>query len=487
MAAVLYRHQIEALERAKKQNLALFHECGCGKTFTALKIIEYWKNQYAEKRNGSSTADRHNAAGSSFSALAVCPLSILESAWIEDCRKFTPDLSIVSLWSQRPLQRLRRLREAYDIYLINYELFKTLFEEIQAKGFDTLIVDESSKMKAHDSQITKALLAMAGVRSRNYGTRFPVGRTIPHRYILSGTPAPNDRSEYWSQITFLSPGQAFSDNFYAFRGRYFVPRPLGRTGINLWDFTKDRRLQKQFQERMAPWCHVVRKADAVDLPEQVNLIRKVELSKNERKAYETFRNELALRFAGEEILASSALTEIMKLRQLTGGFCYGAAGTHLTGRSKLNELLGLLEEIGDKPVIIWCSFRHEIEEILRAIPDAAALWSGCGEREKVIGDFKMGKCRYLAANPQSAGHGLTFTNCRDAIYFSLNYSWELQKQSQDRIHRIGQNRKCTYTYLIAKDTIDELIYETVTKKKKISEEVLKYLRNYSVSCAGGKK
>jgi SNF2 family DNA or RNA helicase len=467
MKMVLYKHQQEALGRAMEGNLALFHECGTGKTLTALKIIEYHKQRIQECRN---IGIQWNGA------LVVCPLSIIESAWIEDCRRFTPQLSIISLWSQRPQERLRRLRETHDIFLVNFETFKMIFEEIKTKGFDILIIDESSKMKAHDSQITRALMALAGVRSRGKGTIYPASRAIPHRYILSGTPAPNDRSEYWSQITFIAPGMAFSDNFYSFRGRYFVPRPLGRTGINLWDFTKDGTLQEEFKAQMAPWCHVVRKADAVDLPEQVHQIRKVELSKAERKAYETFRDELVLRFAKEEILASSALTEIMKLRQLTSGFCYGTMGIHQTGKSKLKELLSLLEEIGDKPVIIWCNFRHEIGEILKAIPDATALWSGSPDREKVIADFKTGKCRILVANPQSAGHGLTFTNCCDAVYFSMNYSWELQKQSQDRIHRIGQKSKCTYTYLIARDTIDELIYDTVTKKQKISEEVLKYLR-----------
>ena len=41
----LYKHQQVAVERATKSNLALFHECGTGKTLTALKIIEYHKNR----------------------------------------------------------------------------------------------------------------------------------------------------------------------------------------------------------------------------------------------------------------------------------------------------------------------------------------------------------------------------------------------------------------------------------------------------------
>ena len=227
---------------------------------------------------------------------------------------------------------------------------------------------------------------------------------------------------------------------------------------------------------MTPVCDVVSKADAVDLPEQVHEIRVVELSKPERTAYETFRRELAIRFANEDILASSALVEVMKARQLTSGFCYGQNGTHRVGKSKLTELLSLLDEIGNKPVIIWCSFRHEIQTLLDVLPRSAALWSGTDDRDEVIAGFKDGTYRTLIANPQSAAHGLTFVNCSYAVYFSLTYSYELAKQSQDRIHRIGQDSKCTYYYLIARDTIDEVVYAAVREKKKLSEAVLGYLK-----------
>ena len=51
------------------------------------------------------------------------------------------------------------------------------------------------------------------------------------------------------------------------------------------------------------------------------------------------------------------------------------------------------------------------------------------------------------------------------------------KQSQDRIHRIGQQHKCTYHYLLADGTIDEVIFKAVQEKKDLSESVLAYLKN----------
>lgn len=460
----LFKHQIEGLNIAHKGSHAFFWDCGTGKSCLGLNIIKHWK----AKGVGP--------------ALVVCPLSIIEAAWVEDCQKFTPELSITSLWlpqtSNRRLKQIDLLiSQNFDIYVANYETFKTLLPTIKRKKFQVLIVDESSKMKSPASQITRALLSLAGITTRaKGGVKFYADETIPHRYLLSGTPAPNDESEYWSQAKFITGegNNVFNDNFYAFRSRYFFSIPLGRTGQNIWKFRKETK--QEFTDKLSEVAHVVRKQDAVDLPPQVHEKRYIELSKEERKAYDKLKNDLVLEFADEMILASNALVEVMKLRQLTSGFLYGEQ-THITGRSKLNELKALLEEIGDKQVIIWCNFKCEIETLFKELVDCDAIWSGTHNKDETIRNFQQGKTKYLIANPQSAAHGLTFTNCNYAIYYSLNYSYEYQKQSQDRIHRIGQQNKCTYYHLIARDTVDEVIYKAVNSKAELSKEVLSYLRD----------
>ena len=194
----LYQHQQKALRKAKQGNLALFHDCGTGKTLTALRIIEYWKKKL-------------NSAW--HSALVVCPRSIIEPAWMADAARFAPTLSMVSLRGKNMAERLRRLKTNADVYVVNFETFRTMVDTLSQKDLSVLIVDESSKMKSPDSQITRALLALAGVASRGKSKKFAIGKVVPHRYVLSGTPAPNDRKEYWSQMTFVAPGHVFSENF----------------------------------------------------------------------------------------------------------------------------------------------------------------------------------------------------------------------------------------------------------------------------------
>ena len=165
----LYQHQQDALDRAKDGNLALFHECGCGKTLTALKIIEHHREQ------GNSPA------------LVVCPLSIIESAWIEDCNRFAPELTIVSLWHKSPADRYRRLARDADIYIVNFETFRSMFELIQCKGFQVAIVDESSGQAWIREKVSAVGLSSAKPVLDQSGREDPErSRRITFRALING-------------------------------------------------------------------------------------------------------------------------------------------------------------------------------------------------------------------------------------------------------------------------------------------------------------
>lgn len=459
----LFKHQSDAIAIGIKQNLLLAHDCGCGKTRTAIEIIQHYGGP----------------------ALVICPLSIIESAWMEDIRKFSR-LTAVSLHAAAPMRRLLLNRKA-DIFIANYDTVRSMFKDLSEKLFNVLIVDESSKIKNHKSQITHAVLALSGFYLR--GSRYHSDWIIPHRYCLSGTPAPNSELEYWPQIkTVTGPGyKGFNDNFYAFRNRYFRNIFQGKmTQAQKWVLKRQmdngQDAKTDLVASMSPYIHVVRKEDALDLPEQIEEVRSVELSKIERDAYDEMEDNLVLQFADEQILAVNAMSEIMKLRQITSGFCYGEGGVHRIGESKIKALLEVLEEIGDHQLIIWASFIEEIFTLDTVLDGKArAITGGSTDRDEVIAGFQQNKFQYLITNPQCCGHGLTFTNCSYAVYYSMDYSYENHKQSMDRIHRIGQVNKCTYLYLLAASTIDELIHRTVTHKGNVANETLAWLKAKRIS------
>ena len=136
-------------------------------------------------------------------------------------------------------------------------------------------------------------------------------------------------------------------------------------------------------------------------------------------------------------------------------------------------------ELASKPVIVFCTYKGEIEMFKKYYPKASFIYGGqsTSEQEEAIEDFKSGNTRILFANVKASKYGLTFTNCSDVIYYSLSYSLDDVYQSQERIHRIGQTNTCNYIYLITKKTIDERIYKAVNKKQSLNDMVFELIED----------
>lgn len=465
----LFKHQKEAVSRAlaKQGNLALFHDPGCGKSRTTLEI-------YAELKKNSPA----------LKLLVVCPKSIIRAAWQEDVAKFTTFKFCA--YEDLDVPRLPDVGSV-EIVAINYEKLISAkhlpkIKDILRRGDWMLAADEVSRCKNHKSITTKTLLALAPL--------------FKHRVVLSGTPMPNSELEIWAPIR-LVDGQALPESFFAFRNQSFylgrgnqtMPTPTGRidraTMQQLfrsgWKYKITKQKREELMHRIAPFCHWVKKADALDLPEQIDEIREVTLSDAERKAYREMEKFLVIETQDEVITAPVALTRLVKLRQVTSGFAYNQSGHACRfGSSKLQELMALLDELGQQPVIIWIQFKAEVEEISKALSDSgktfSTLYSETADREASIRDFQEGRVQYFLAHPKSAGHGLTLVGCSTAIYYSLDFSWESYTQSRDRIHRIAQKNHCLYLHLVCPGTIDADILAVLRKKKSLQEVIYAYFK-----------
>ena len=132
---------------------------------------------------------------------------------------------------------------------------------------------------------------------------------------------------------------------------------------------------------------------------------------------------------------------------------------------------------GDSEVIIWCIPQVEV---IRYVSTVSCVYGKVSieDKNKNLKNFKEGKVQYLVANPASADKGLTLTNTRFAIYFSMNDSLELFEQSADRIYgdKSKQPHRCTYYIIQAKGTIDEVIYRSIRNKENVSMAILKHLK-----------
>lgn len=381
--------------------------------------------------------------------LIICPLSVIETAWIDDCHKFYLDLNIVNCWGNSKDERLKKLHSEADIYVMNYDSFKIVKNEIPKMGFKCMIVDESSVMKNMKSQITTDILTMIDY--------------IPRRYVLSGTPTPNHNLEIFPQIKFVN-NDIFGNNYLGFQATYFhqdLEHP------HIWYQTQTDK--DRFYNRLSDGCVFLKKEDCVDLPEKVFEIKRFGLLKDQRLYYNNMVRDIQDNINNWSKFEFTA--KLMKLREIVSGFVINKNGDISDFETEKDRVLQeTFEEIGNRPVIIWCQFIHEADRLAEKFK-GVSLTSKTKDRNDIIRRFKNNEINLLFTHPQLLGKGLTFTNCNYNIYYSLSFSYEEFKQSQDRIHRIGQNNKCTYIILQGKNTIDERIYRCLQRKGNAIDEL----------------
>lgn len=462
----LYDHQQSGVDFIKKckGKAALFWDMGTGKTCTALSTFKLMRQYYPDLK-----------------MVVLCPLTLIEAAWQEDTAKFT-DYKFGNLRTLKP----KGGYDQYDVLCCNYETMVSqnryrIFKEIIEKCQCFVVLDESSRIKNPKADTYKNLIKL-----RN---------NIKFRVVMSGTPCPNDYTELWTQINFIRPG-LLPDSFYKFRN-YFFHLARGDQRIQQNGFIPKRAMSEMFRKGwkyqlsdkkrdelfkiIEPYTYWLKKEDCITLPDTVDQVRLVTMTTEQKKAYKEMKNDLITFIEEQAVTAQVALTKLMKLRQITSNFLLTPeheAKTISNNNPKLKALDELLEDIGDKQVIIWAVFKHDIKTIEERLlaHGVGTLYSGTDDKNQVIQDFKAGRIKYIVANPQSVAHGLTLVNCSYSIYYSLDYSWENYIQSKNRIHRIGQTKKCTYIHLLAENSIDQMIYETLGNKAEKNEIIENFMR-----------
>ena len=173
---------------------------------------------------------------------------------------------------------------------------------------------------------------------------------------------------------------------------------------------------------------------------------------------------------------------MMRLHQITCGHLKNDDGTITELKNnRLKELLSLLEEVEGK-VIIWANYIHDIEHIVKEIKkehgeDSIVQYYGAVSQEdradaiKKFQDVKS-PARFFIGNPQTGGYGITLTAANTVVYYSNGYDLEKRLQSEDRAHRIGQEKSVTYIDFIAPKTIDEKIVKALRGKMNIANKIM---------------
>lgn len=465
-----WAHQLKAIELAKDRNeFALFFEQGCGKTSTLINIL---RHKYEKKANGL------------ISTLILCPVIVLEN-WK---REFEAHSDIppwnIHILTGSGFDRLCDFERFIEpapgrIVITNYEslLMEALFKKKLLPWAPQIVVlDESHKCKDLSAKRTKRVVEL--------------GDRAHSRFILSGTPIINSAFDIYSQFRFLDGGETFGKSFWAFRNEYFVDknqhkprhayfpnwviRPGALQEINKKVYTKAMR---------------VTKAEALDLPPLVRQIVDVELSGEQKRAYDQLEVDAVSYFNGAEMSADLAITKALRLQQLVTGFFKADDGTtHVFDKNpRIAALEEVLDNIGpDHKVIIWAVFKHNYADIRRLLDSknighvSVTGEQTTEEKQRAVDLFnKPGNtARVLIGHPASGGIGVNLTIADYSIFYSRGFSLENDLQAEARNHRGGSERHQSITRidLVAPGTTDEIVLTALSAKQDVSEAILKYMK-----------
>jgi SWI/SNF-related matrix-associated actin-dependent regulator of chromatin subfamily A-like protein 1 len=431
-------HQEEGIQFLRDRDAAaLFDEQGLGKSRQLIDAIA-----------------QNIADGILEGALIICPNTI-KTTWGEEIERYST-LRYAVFGAGRKARRtaFRSLRAAF--YVINYGAVAAELPSLRAllrfKRM-ALVLDESHRIKTPTARVTRAVHAL-----RHDATK---------RYIMTGTPVANKPEDVWTQYFFLDDGATLGQSFEAFRNRFCTSNG-GYTRID------------ELRDRLAGLSLRREKEGTVQLPPKTLTRVAVTLSGEQLRMYNEMRNELALwirDLSGEEILAraDNILTRLVRLAQLASnpGLLDKQYGETPTKFAALDELLPAYLKDNSEKVIIWTSFVGNIG----ALRDRFAQFSPVclhGEmdgrsRDISVTAFKGNpNVRLLIANPAAAREGLTLTQARIAVYIDRTFNLVDFLQSQDRIHRLSQNRPCEILLLTAEGTIDEFIDFSINQKHRLA-------------------
>lgn len=430
-------HQVEAINYIDThQEVALFDEQGLGKTKIVIEAL-----CWAMKR------------GDIEGVLVVAPMSLLYN-WENEVVKHSFLIPIVLRGSERE-KRYKFLTGA-NFHITNYEAVIAELERIKrfCKSRKVAIVlDESARIKDPRTKTAEALFQL-----RLHSVK---------RIIITGTPVANKPIDLWAQFFFLDGGALLGKDFGAFKERHNEKKDDYR------DRLKD--LQAEIGQHSLRRC----KDDVLELPEKKFINVYVSLSGKQLKLYDKLREELRIEvqdIAGNTIVdeAENILKKLLRLTQI-------ASNPYLIDKSynetptKFTKLDDLVNEIvaKEEKAIIWTSFVENIAVLKKRYsqykPVVIYGEVPIKDRAEIVRAFQESdKNKILIANPSAAREGLTLTRANNAIYLDRNFNLVDYLQSQDRIHRISQEKDCRIYKMLAKKSIDEYIDRIIEVKRDVA-------------------
>lgn len=304
-------------------------------------------------------------------------------------------------------------------------------DKFDASEFAGVVLDESSILKSHESQIRMALTE-AFARHQ-------------FRLACTATPAPNDWTELANHSEFLGimSAKEMLATFFVHDGSVRAGESGDAAGWRL-----KRHAERDFWAWVASWATMVRhprdlgfEQAGYDLPP----LRKVQVTVPAEYAPSV---ETGTLFP----MVANTLSERLAARRDSVDARVAKAASIITP---------------DRPWLVWCNLNREQDAIAKALGNAAvSVYGSLSSDEKVtrISAWLRGDCRVLVSKPSICGWGLNFQHCADMVFVGLNDSFEQLFQALRRCWRFGQTKPVT-AYLIASELEGAVVSNLEAKER----------------------
>lgn len=350
------------------------------------------------------------------------------------------------------ITNIESLRTKKEGRFYKSELVDLINKYIANGELGMIIVDEIHKCKNSTSAQGRGLLKLKGAM----------------RVGLSGTMLVSKPLDLYTPLAFIG---AVKQNQYQFDQYYTTTDWFG----NIIGYQHLDELQRLMD------CNMLRRTkDLLDLPPKIEKIEYIELSKDERKLYDAFEQDIRSDIKADANLVktpASILAKITRLRQVSTHT--GLVSDKVIRSTKFERLRDILEEAkenGEK-VIVFTMFKKLAELAMDEFKEYSPnhIWGQMNQIELMeqVNQFQTSEgFNVLFGVIQAAGTGITLNAASIVVFLDLPWDRATMEQAEDRAHRIGTKKTVTCIRLISKDTYDERLWRKVLSKGKMSDALI---------------
>lgn len=370
--------------------------------------------------------------------MVVCPKSLVPQ-WLRQFADNHKGLTRYDLTKKKQLEQFISDDNNLRMGVINYESCWRRPELQKVKSL-TLVLDESQAIANNTSKQTK------GIMKLNY----------KNVILLSGTPASNARyDKLYTQLKLLG----LDMNKRSYEDRYCNFFEMEKAGIKFRVLSKKNPYKNvdELKSKMSDLgCVFMKTEEVIDLPQQ----RFIDVPVKKSKYYKTFEKDGYVDCGEVEYISNGPAQDMLYLRQLCNS------------SEKLDMLKTLLESTNDR-VIIFYNFDIELKLLQQLVSKLKRPISYINGHEKQLNCYNDFEDSVTLVQYQSGSAGVNLQLANKMVYYSPPIKSDFFEQSKKRIHRIGQDHKCTYWKLITDDSIESNIYYTLDRKKDYTDELFR--------------